>query len=65
MQGEDKQPLLPGSGYMEDYTRPFLVVADVLVYFALVVLRANLGWPTALIATTAANGLVRSLPDNY
>lgn len=47
----DERPPLPGAGYMEDYTLPFLVVAGVLCYIVLFALWAVFGFPfTATVA---------------
>ncbi len=45
------RPPLPGEGYMEDYTTPFLVVAGVLCYVVLFTLWVLFGLPfTATLA---------------
>lgn len=55
MRHEDTRPPLPGSGYMENYTVPFLVVSAVLSYIALLALWATLGLPAALVAAFLAD----------
>ena len=44
---EDRPPL-PGAGYMEDYTMPFLVMAGVLCLMLLFAIWAAWGFPVAI-----------------
>ncbi len=44
---EDRPPL-PGAGYMEDYTVPFLVMAGVLCFILLFVIWAAFGFAAAV-----------------
>ena len=50
-----ERPPLPGAGYMEDYTMPFLVTAGVLCFLGLFAIWALFGLPGALIAAFLAN----------
>ena len=49
MQRHDRErhdrPPLPGAGYMEDYTTPFLVVAGMLCFVGLFAVWAAFGLP--------------------
>lgn len=51
----EERPPLPGHGTMEDYTRPFLVSAWVLVFCGLFALWAAWGFAAALLAAVAAD----------
>ena len=55
MKTEDTRPPLPGAGYVENYTTPFLVVSAVLCYIALLALWIAFGLPAALIAALVAD----------
>ncbi len=56
----DERPPLPGAGYVEDYTVPFLCVAGVLCFLALFAIWAMWGLPAALIAAVLADrGIAR------
>ena len=63
MRHEDTRPPLPGAGYMEDYTTPFLVVFAVLIYVLLLAILSIYGLPMALIAAVVADRFIpRSAP---
>lgn len=45
----DQRPPLPGAGYLEDYTAPFLVVAGMLCFVALFAVWAVFGMPFTVV----------------
>ena len=45
----DDRPPLPGAGYLEDYTLPFLCVAGVLCFVALFAVWAVFGLPFTIV----------------
>lgn len=53
-ESQERAPL-PGSGYLEDYTAPFLVTAGVLCFMALITLWALFGLPFVLFAALAVD----------
>ena len=55
----EERPPLPGAGYLEDYTVPFLVVAGVLCFLALFAIWAAWGLPGAIILAVLAD---RAIP---
>lgn len=56
----DQRPPLPGAGYLENYTTPFLVVAGVLCFVALFAVWAVFGMPfTVVLALLADRFLLR------
>lgn len=58
----DGRTSLPGAGYMEDYTMPFLVVAGVLLFMALVLIWSYLGLPAVIILAALADWLLPRRP---
>jgi hypothetical protein len=54
---EDRAPL-PGAGYLEDYTGPFLVVAGVLCFIVLFALWAAWGLPVVIVLSVLADRLL-------
>lgn len=54
----EERPPLPGAGYMEDYTVPFLWMAGLLTFIALFALWAAWGLPVALACAWVANHLI-------
>lgn len=54
---------LPGAGYLEDYTAPFLVVAGVLCFLGLFALWSLVGLPFAIVAALVLDRVIaRKLP---
>ena len=45
----NQRPPLPGAGYLEDYTGPFLVVAGMLCFVALFAIWAVFGLPFTIV----------------
>lgn len=45
----DDRPPLPGAGYLEDYTGPFLVTFGVLIFVVLFALWALFGLPLTVV----------------
>lgn len=56
-ENEDRPPL-PGAGYLEDYTAPFLVVAGVLCFIALFTIWTLFGLPVAVLVALLADRLI-------
>ena len=53
----DDRPPLPGAGYLEDYTTPFLIVAGMLCFVALFALWAVFGLPFTVVLAFFADRL--------
>jgi hypothetical protein len=54
----DERPPLPGSGYLEDYTVPFLWSAGALIFIGLFALWAIWGLPLILVLALLAHRLL-------
>jgi len=61
MRNDNTRPPLPGAGYVEDFTTPFLVVTGVLTFFILCTIWAVAGWPMAVLTAFAVDRLLCKL----
>ena len=52
------RPPFPGTGHVENYTTPFLIVAGVLCYIALLTLWIVFGLPLVLIGADFADRVI-------
>ncbi len=59
----DERHQLPGHGSMEDYTMPFLIVAGVLCWIALVVIWVIFGIVGAAISAFAVDRVIPNPPE--
>lgn len=57
----DQRPPLPGAGYLEDYTGPFLVVAAVLCFVALFAIWAAFGLPFTVVVAVLTDRVFQTL----
>lgn len=55
----DGRPPLPSEGHVDDYTLPFLIVAGILCFIGLVLIRTIGGMPGALICAVLAERAIR------